>query len=111
VSPTELAGGDYYAVIFTSELLTPTDPAYDEAAGWMLELATEAPGFLGVDTARAPDGLGLTVSYWRSEADIARWREHTEHAATRQRGRAQWYQRFTLRVARIEREYAWDRDR
>ena len=36
----------------------------------MVELAATQPGFLGIDSTRGDDGFGITVSYWRSEADI-----------------------------------------
>ena len=95
----------HYAVIFSS-LRTEGDQGYGQAANRMLQLAREQPGFLGVESARE-DGLGLTVSYWESEAAILAWKHQAEHAATRARGRADWYQRYQLRVARVERAYGW----
>lgn len=100
----------YYAVIFTSQRL-PDDPlGYAEAAERMAALAARQPGYLGAESARGDDGLGITVSYWRSLEDIAAWRRHLEHAATREQGRASWYRHYELRVARVERAYGWDRD-
>ena len=61
----------YYAVIFSS-LRTEGDQGYGQAASRMLELAREQPGFLGVESARE-DALGITVSYWESEAAILAW--------------------------------------
>ena len=95
----------YYAVIFTS-IRTADDPAgYEAMAERMVELARHQPGFLGIESARGADGLGITVSYWTSEAAIRGWREHAEHAIAQQRGREQWYERYELRVARVERAY------
>ncbi|PWK44755.1 antibiotic biosynthesis monooxygenase [Pseudomonas sp. OV226] len=65
----------YYAVIFTSRR-TEGDHGYAEAAERMVELAREQPGFLGVESARGEDGLGITVSYWASEAAILAWKHH-----------------------------------
>ena len=70
----------YYAVIFTS-LRTEGDQGYAEAAARMLELAREQPGFLGVESARGEDGLGITVSYWASEAAILAWKHHPDAGA------------------------------
>jgi heme-degrading monooxygenase HmoA len=95
----------YYAVIFTSRR-TGGDDGYAEAADAMLALAARQPGFLGVESARASDGLGITVSYWDSEEAIARWRDHAEHTATRAHGRQRWYAHYEVRVARVERAYA-----
>lgn len=93
----------YYAVIFASRRGADDGPAYAQAADRMLALAQRQPGFLGVESARGDDGFGITVSYWTSEAAIAAWRAHGEHAAVRRQGREHWYDHFELRVARVER--------
>lgn len=98
----------YYAVIFTS-LRTPLEAGYGEAAERMLELAAEQPGFLGVESARGADGLGITVSYWQDEDSIRRWRENAEHKLAREGGRRDWYERFRVRVARVDRAYGFER--
>ena len=96
----------YYAVIFSS-LRTDADLGYGEAATRMLELAREQPGFLGVESARGEDGLGITVSYWASEAAILAWKQHPEHSAIRERGRSTWYSACSTRVCKVERAYAF----
>ncbi len=97
----------YYAVIFTSQR-TDVDGGYGAMADHMGELAAQQPGYLGMEHARGDDGLGITVSYWRSLDDIAAWRRHGEHADARHDGRARWYSHYELRVARVERAYGWD---
>lgn len=96
----------YYAVIFTS-LRSPGDQGYAQAAAHMLELAREQPGFLGVESARGDDGLGITVSYWSSEEAIHAWKHHAEHSAIREQGRSAWYSAFQTRVCKVERAYAF----
>lgn len=99
----------YYAVIFTS-IRTPGESAgYEAMAERMVELARNQPGFLGIESARGADGLGITVSYWTSEEAIRRWREHVEHAIAQQLGREQWYAGYELRIARVERHYGFSR--
>ena len=61
----------YYAVIFTSER-TPGDNGYEAMADEMFALAQEQPGFLGAESVR--DGLGITVSYWKSLEAIQDWK-------------------------------------
>jgi heme-degrading monooxygenase HmoA len=63
----------YYAVIFTSER-TEGDHGYDAMAKQMIELASQQPGFLGVDSVRNERGVGITVSYWDSLEDIEQWK-------------------------------------
>lgn len=93
-----------YAVIFTSRL-GDDDEGYAQTAARMVERAAAMPGFLGIDTARDGEGLGITVSYWRDEAAIAAWKADAEHTAAREKGRRRWYEGFDVHVARIERSY------
>lgn len=109
----------YFAVIFTSVRRADAEseagevsaggaeapPGYDAMAQRMLELARQQPGFLGVESARGVDGLGITVSYWESDEAIRRWRDNAEHRVAQVLGREQWYASFTLRVAKVERTW------
>jgi heme-degrading monooxygenase HmoA len=97
----------YYAVIFTSRRST-ADTGYEPTVQRMVALAQQQAGFLGVESARGSDGVGITVSYWRSESDICAFRGLMEHHAARDRGRAEWYSHYELRVAKVERAYGWD---
>lgn len=94
----------YYAVIFTSKR-TPDDNDYGKTSDRMVELASQQPGFLGVESARGEDGVGITVSYWKDEASIKGWKLQMEHSAARDKGRKQWYEGYELRVAKVERAY------
>lgn len=96
----------YYAAIFTS-LRTDGDHGYAAMAQRMEELASIQPGFLGIESVR--DGLGITVSYWESEEAIHAWHANAEHQEAQRRGYADWYSAFHLRVARVERAYAFAR--
>jgi heme-degrading monooxygenase HmoA len=95
----------YYAVIFSSQRNGRGEADYAAAADRMFELVQQQPGFLGAESTRGADGFGITVAYFDSEENIARWRNHTEHAATRERGKREWYEHFELRVAKVERAY------
>ena len=97
----------YYAVIFTS-VRTPGDEGYAEMAQRMVELATGQPGFLGVDSVRDANGLGITVSYWHNREAIALWKAHSEHLVAQQKGRDFWYRNFSVRIAKVERAYGKD---
>ena len=92
----------YYAVIFTS-VRTDGDQGYAEMADQMVELASLQDGFLGVESAR--NDVGITVSYWRDLASIQKWKEHTEHALAREKGRTVWYSQFKTRICLVERDY------
>jgi heme-degrading monooxygenase HmoA len=100
----------YYAVIFTSRRRSRPGDGYGEAADRMEALAAEQPGYLGIETVQGRDGVGVTVSYWTDLDSIAAWKANAEHAAARERGRAEWYEAYELRVARVERSYGFTRD-
>ncbi|HSN93069.1 MAG TPA: antibiotic biosynthesis monooxygenase [Anaeromyxobacteraceae bacterium] len=95
------------AVIFTS-LRTEGDHGYAQTADEMVALAARQPGFLGVESARGADGLGITVSYWRDEEAIRAWRAHADHLAAQRAGRERWYRAYRVRVCRVEREYGFE---
>nr|WP_255719698.1 antibiotic biosynthesis monooxygenase [Pelomonas sp. P8] len=99
----------YYAVIFTSQRTT-VDEGYGDMADRMVAMAAGQPGYLGMDSARGADGLGITVSYWRGPDDIAAWRRHAEHKVARDTGRRDWYRHYTVRIAQVERAYGWHHD-
>lgn len=101
----------YYAVIFASVRTKQDDEGYATAADRMVQLASEQPGYLGVDSVRDANGVGITVSYWSSEAAIAAWRRNAEHTIAREQGRKNWYMEYELRVAKVERAYGFKRDR
>jgi len=107
-APARLPEPPYYAVIFTA-VRTPGDNGYEETSQEMLALAAEQPGYLGVDTARGENGLGITVSYWRDEESIRAWRRNAEHATAQNQGRKVWYESFATHVARVERANSFPR--
>lgn len=107
VKPTSLARTPeppYYAVIFSSRR-TKGDRGYGQMAERMVELASQQPGFLGVESVRDAGGFGITVSYWSSEEAIAAWKAHAGHTAAQEAGKRVWYADYQLRVAKVERAY------
>lgn len=94
----------YYAVIFSSQR-TEGDRGYGKMAERMLELAAQQPGFLGAESVRGADGFGITVSYWSSTEAISGWKANMEHLAAQEKGKRDWYERYELRIAKVERAY------
>src|SRR3954465_7099841 len=94
----------YYAVVFTSQRSTGEN-GYAAVSERMVELSAQQPGFLGVESVRDADGLGITVSYWATLDSIANWKSQAEHRGAQERGRSEWYSAFRLRICKVEREY------
>ena len=93
----------YYAVIFTN-IKNDNDEGYAEMADKMVELGSQQPGFLGIESVR--DGLGITVSYWKDLESIKNWKKNTEHLVAQKLGRKKWYSAFKTRIAKVERDYS-----
>ncbi|WP_373475057.1 antibiotic biosynthesis monooxygenase [Sphingorhabdus sp.] len=97
------------SVIFIAQRTGNDDEGYAAAATAMDASAAQQPGYMGMESVRGHDGLGITVSYWRSDADAKAWRDHPEHAAIRDAGRDRWYTSYTLHVAQVTRSYDWEK--
>jgi len=97
----------YYVVIFTS-IRTDGDNGYSEMADLMVDLAKQQDGFLGVESAR--NELGITVSYWRDLNAIKKWKDNAKHSIAREKGRKTWYKSFKTRIAKVERDYDFEKE-
>ncbi|HEV7922431.1 MAG TPA: antibiotic biosynthesis monooxygenase [Thermoanaerobaculia bacterium] len=95
----------YWAVIFTSH--KHADEGYAPTTARMEELARAQPGFLGVESARGEDGVGITVSYWRDEESFRNWKANAEHRIAQETGRERWYSQYVTRIAKVERDYSF----
>ncbi|MDM8529066.1 antibiotic biosynthesis monooxygenase [Anaerolineales bacterium HSG24] len=89
----------YYAVIFTSHR-TEGDNGYAQMAEKMVALASNQPGFLGVESAR--EDVGITVSYWSDIESIKKWKVNVEHQEAQEMGRKKWYSTFKVRLSKVE---------
>jgi heme-degrading monooxygenase HmoA len=96
----------YVAVIFTSQRTDAGEREYDETAAAMEELAATQLGYLGIESARDPDGFGITISYWATAAAALAWKRVAEHRVAQQRGRDEWYASYRVRVADVTRDYS-----
>ena len=83
--------------------------AYAADAERMEALARRQPGFLSFKSYVSADGEFVAMSEWASEAAVHAWGTNPEHAAIQARGRAEYYEDYTLficadpRVAGFER--------
>lgn len=96
----------YYAVVF-STIRTDLDTGYEETAIKMEELAKLQKGYLGIESAR--NEIGITVSYWDSLDAISNWKNNIEHTIAREKGRELWYQKYQLRICKVEHDYGFEK--
>ena len=64
-------------------------------------------GFISVERFQSitDPGKMLSLSIWRDEAAVARWRKHAHHRRTQFKGRAGVFSDYRLRVAGVVRDY------
>lgn len=97
------------AVIFVSTRTDHDDDGYQLMAARMDELAAHQDGFLGMTSVRDPlTRIGISVSYWRDEGCARAWKNVPEHRRAQEQGRGHWYREYSLTIAAVTRDYAWD---
>ncbi|QAX31789.1 antibiotic biosynthesis monooxygenase family protein [Leisingera sp. NJS204] len=95
------------AVMFEAEIAPGQKESYLQAAAALRELLEQVDGFISVErfqSLSAPEKL-LSLSFWRDEAAVQRWREGAEHRAAQGSGRKGVFADYRLRVAGVIRDY------
>ncbi len=99
-----------FVVIFRNRKRANVDAeAYAADATRMEALARQQSGFISFKSYAADDGEVIALSEWDSAEAALVWGRHGDHALTQARGRAEYYQDYTLftcdnpRIHRFER--------
>lgn len=93
------------AVIFEVE---PADrEAYFRIAGELRPLLDEIDGFVSIERFQSLNDPGrvLSLSFWRDEEALARWRNVEAHRVGQSAGRNGVFRDYRLRVAEVVRDY------
>lgn len=95
------------AVIFE---VTPRDGRttdYLEIAQRLRPEVEAIDGFISIERFESLTRRGtmLSLSFWRDEAAVARWREQLDHRAAQDAGRREIFADYRLRVASVIRDY------
>ncbi len=99
------------AVLFEATPAPGRAGEYLEAAARLRPLLDGMDGFLSIErfTSLTTPGRILSLSFWRDEDCVRAWRNHPEHRALQQAGRAGIFATYRLRVAAVSRDYGPDR--
>jgi heme-degrading monooxygenase HmoA len=84
----------------------------DHAARLRPELE-KIDGFISVERFQSltDSAKMLSLSFWRDEEAVARWRNHVGHRATQKAGRSGVFRDYRLRVAGVIRDYGMEKRR
>ena len=86
-----------FLVVFRNRKRADIDQAaYDAEAEAMEAFAAAQPGYLSFKSYMAEDGEGVALSEWADEASARAWGQVAEHRAAQARGRAGYYEEYTL---------------
>ena len=101
------------AVIFEVVPRAGQHAAYLDTAGALRPLLAGNDGFISIERfeSLSTPGKILSLSFWRDEASIAKWRELEQHRGAQAAGRRSIFEDYRLRVAQVIRDYGMnDRD-
>jgi heme-degrading monooxygenase HmoA len=95
------------AVIFEADPKQGRAAEYFDIATALRPLVERIDGFISIERFESVSHPGkfLSLSFWRDEAAIAEWRKADAHRGAQQRGRAELFARYRLRIAQVVRDY------
>lgn len=96
------------AVVFEVVMKPGRDQDYFDLAAHLKGELEEIDGFISVERFKSVSNEGkyVSLSFWRDERAVARWREHAEHRVAQERGKAEIFADFRIRVAQVVRDYS-----
>jgi heme-degrading monooxygenase HmoA len=96
-----------YAVIFEVEPEPDRSAEYLDIAAQLRPELEKIDGFISIERFRSlsREGKILSLSFWRDEDAIARWRRHEQHRQAQRLGRERIFRDYRLRVAAVVRDY------
>jgi heme-degrading monooxygenase HmoA len=94
------------AVIFEVEMKPGRDQDYLDLANHLRSELEKIDGFISVERFKSLSSDKLvSLSFWRDEDAISRWREHAEHRLVQAQGKSDIFADFRIRVAEVVRDY------
>ena len=96
-----------YALIFEVEPAPGRQQDYLDIAAALRPELEKIDGFVSIErfSSLTSPGKILSLSFWRDEAAIIRWRQHEEHHRAQWQGRGGIFADYRLRVASVVRDY------
>src|SRR5438034_4480512 len=92
-----------FVVIFEVQPKPDLTDEYLQLARHLKAMLDQIDGFLDVErfASRRAEGRLLSLSTWRDEKALVRWRTHAEHHRVQAKGRSQVFEDYRLRVGEV----------
>ena len=96
------------AVIFEAWPRTDQYQRYLDLAAEFRPLLADLEGFISIERFQSLSEPGklLSLSFWRDEDSIQRWRQLEQHRMAQAAGRTQVFEDYRLRIAHVLRDYS-----
>lgn len=96
-----------FVVVFEVQPKEGREQEYLDLAAQLRPEVERIDGFISVErfASLARPGRLVSISYWRDEDAVKRWREHTRHHLAQASGRGQIFADYRITVAEVERQY------
>ena len=99
-----------FLVVFRNRKRADIDrAAYGAEADLMEEMARRQPGFISFKAYVSDDDEIIALSEWEDENAALAWRKVAEHSAAQSRGRAEFYEEYTLFACKNPRIHRFSR--
>jgi len=100
------------AVIFEADALPAAQDRYLQLAAQLKPLLADTPGFISIERFQSLSTAGkiLSLSWWENEEAVAGWKRNLMHQAAQKEGRESVFAFYRIRVARVLRDYASDKE-
>ena len=102
-----------FAVIFEVQPKPGQLQPYLDIASALRPVLESIDGFISVERfgSLTTEGKYVSLSFWRDEAAVVRWREQAQHHMAQARGRETIFADYRIRVAEVVRDYGmFERD-
>jgi len=96
-----------FAVMFEVEPMPGRAEEYLAMARALRPELEAIDGFISVErfASVTTEGKYISLSFWRTEEAVHRWRVHAGHQFAQRQGRDAIFRDYRIRVARVERDY------
>ena len=96
-----------YAVIFEVKPKKEDKNEYLKIASELRGLLKDHDGFISIERFQSltEEGKILSLSFWRDEAAIEKWRNLMEHRDAQKKGKDSLFHSYRIRVAQVLRDY------
>jgi len=98
---------DMHVVVFEVTVKPDVGHRYFDIAAELKPELEKIDGFLSVERFESmlTPHKYLSLSFWRDEDSVARWREHGMHQSAQMLGKSEIFADFRISVAEIKRQY------